>query len=426
MLPFLSCKDAAPPPEPPPPPPAQVERTLDLAGLGPVRAIGPQDPAAVTGVAVAIGAELPADPHLLRATVDVEAWKGRVRAGKGACWYPPGELETAAQQLEQAWSLPTYFRPIVVGRGWGADVVYASIATAPEETFAGGVAEGLCPAFDAPKKLCSRPGFSVDRTLPPAPKIPTRPDGAPRLAVVDPCPDADALLTGATRAPDVASAVRGFVPVVASPDGSRPPDDLARRLDALGLPLSYEWGASPRRVLIFVSGDGGWADLDRSLASALAQRGIAVVGLSSLSYFWVGRDRDGLTRDVQRIVDQLPEQLPVAIGGYSFGADTAPFALLGLGPRVDRLVILGPSQHASWRVDPVEMLTGSPSDQDRVPDAIRAAERPTLCIRPEVDDESGCPAGAPGVEVLAVPGGHHFGGDYDRLAERIAAFLDRS
>jgi type IV secretory pathway VirJ component len=47
-----------------------------------------------------------------------------------------------------------------------------------------------------------------------------------------------------------------------------------------------------------------------------------------------------------------------------------------------------------------------------------------LCVAPADDPDSGCPAGPrPGYERIAIPGGHHFGSDYDALASRIAAFV---
>ena len=40
---------------------------------------------------------------------------------------------------------------------------------------------------------------------------------------------------------------------------------------------------------IVMSGDGGWAGLDKDVAQALSAHGIPVVGLDSLRYFWSPR-----------------------------------------------------------------------------------------------------------------------------------------
>ena len=39
-------------------------------------------------------------------------------------------------------------------------------------------------------------------------------------------------------------------------------------------------------MAILLSGDGGWRDLDKTIAEDLQQQGIPVVGLDTLRYFW--------------------------------------------------------------------------------------------------------------------------------------------
>src|SRR5262245_17941303 len=45
-------------------------------------------------------------------------------------------------------------------------------------------------------------------------------------------------------------------------------------------------------MAFFASGDGGWADLDATIARAFAAQGIPVVGLNSLKYFQKRRTPD--------------------------------------------------------------------------------------------------------------------------------------
>ncbi|MCA9488918.1 MAG: hypothetical protein KC621_03325 [Myxococcales bacterium] len=203
--------------------------------------------------------------------------------------------------------------------------------------------------------------------------------------------------------------------------GAGSPSPVEERLAATSLPLAVDLGASPHRVLLLLSGDTGWTREHRALATALAARGIGVVGWSSLSYFWTERTPEELGADLARVVDALPPELPVAVGGFSFGADTLPFA--ALPERVDRVVLLSPGPHASWRVDLLGNLLGFSPTRWVVPDAVRALSRPTLCIAPTEDPSTGCPAD--GVEVRRLPGGHWLGGRWGtELAPLIADFLD--
>jgi type IV secretory pathway VirJ component len=53
-----------------------------------------------------------------------------------------------------------------------------------------------------------------------------------------------------------------------------------------------------RDMAIIVTGDGGWAELDKSVAAGLADAGIPTVGLSSLRYFWTPRTPEAAAADL--------------------------------------------------------------------------------------------------------------------------------
>ncbi|MEZ5420390.1 MAG: SpoIIE family protein phosphatase [Vicinamibacterales bacterium] len=55
-------------------------------------------------------------------------------------------------------------------------------------------------------------------------------------------------------------------------------------------------------MAVLLTGDGGWADLDKAVAAGLAAHGIPVVGWSSLSYYWSPRTPDGASADLARIL----------------------------------------------------------------------------------------------------------------------------
>ncbi|MBV9188539.1 MAG: hypothetical protein JO093_23230, partial [Acidobacteria bacterium] len=42
-------------------------------------------------------------------------------------------------------------------------------------------------------------------------------------------------------------------------------------------------------LVVFVSGDGGWAAIDREISKVLADDGMPVAGLNALQYFWTKR-----------------------------------------------------------------------------------------------------------------------------------------
>ena len=55
-------------------------------------------------------------------------------------------------------------------------------------------------------------------------------------------------------------------------------------------------------LAIVLSGDGGWRDIDKSLAEELRKQGVSVVGWDSLRYFWTRRSPEQLADDLGRVI----------------------------------------------------------------------------------------------------------------------------
>ena len=57
--------------------------------------------------------------------------------------------------------------------------------------------------------------------------------------------------------------------------------------DAPSMPvIEVPAGQSTDTVTLFLSGDGGWRDLDRDVAGEMAKLGYPVVGIDTLRYYW--------------------------------------------------------------------------------------------------------------------------------------------
>lgn len=467
-------------------PSGTVEETKSLPGFGDVTVYRPRDLANARGVVLFVSGDggwklgvvdmaRRLDDRAIVAGLSMPAWQKRAEKHPDACWYPAGELEVAAQALEKLYRLPRYVRPILVGYSSGATVAYGALAQAPPTTFRGAVSLGFCPDLEVKRRFCGtkawRPGWDEKKKqswLQEDPDMTEREGGGAKwialqglidqvcappqtVSFVAKVPHAKVVSLekvghgfsvpsrwGAAFDRSVAELLEARsildpVPHTVRQDVVlKSPEEVIAKLQALDLPLEVIWPPGAQSVVIFVSGDGGWADLDQGVAKRLASRGIAVVGWNTLRYFWLGKTPQGFADDLARVVRALPQDAAVFAGGYSFGAETVPVVVAGAADpaltRIAGLTLLGPGPYAAFEVSPLDWIrTSTHPTAHPVRRAIEHAARPVLCIAPEDDPDSGCPTGPfPGYTRAAVVGGHHFGSDYDELASRIAAFVSSS
>jgi type IV secretory pathway VirJ component len=205
--------------------------------------------------------------------------------------------------------------------------------------------------------------------------------------------------------------------------------------DVSGLPLHVvaTKSPSPTAVAVFLSGDGGWAGLDRRVSEDLAARGVGVVGLDSRSYLMKARTPDEAAADVARVIHHYTAQWAVqrvALIGYSRGADMAPFIANRLPSEVRSelalVALLAPAERASFQFHWTDLLTDTskPSDPPILPELERLRGAPVLCVYGKEEKESVCRlADTSAVRVDKRPGRHHFDGAYDAIAGEIIRLL---
>lgn len=183
-----------------------------------------------------------------------------------------------------------------------------------------------------------------------------------------------------------------------------------------------------KTLAIFLSGDGGWADIDKQVGEELAARGIAVVGFDSLKYFWQRKDPTVAAAALARVIAQYSaawKRDDIVLIGYSFGADVLPLLWQHLDvdtrARVSNIVLLGLSANGAFEVTVGGWVGVAPAHSLPTVPAIRSISGArVLCIHGNDEDGKACPALVPyGAEAVGLDGGHHFGGDYKKVAQII-------
>jgi type IV secretory pathway VirJ component len=189
---------------------------------------------------------------------------------------------------------------------------------------------------------------------------------------------------------------------------------------------------SSETLVVFVSGDGGWAKIDKSISGALANEGMPVVGLNSLQYFWTKRTPEVAAHDLGTIIDSSLvrwKKQKVILVGYSRGADVLPAMVARLTPeqqsKIRLLTLLAPSPRVEFEFHMVDWMHDSKKGLPVGPELAKLTSTKTICVWGDDDTDSLCRGLAlPHVKVVTLHGSHHFDGDYAKLARIILEALN--
>jgi type IV secretory pathway VirJ component len=398
----------------------------------------------------------------------------KLNASKESCVYPASDLELLSKFVQKTLGFPAYVPPVLVGYSSGATLAYAILAQAPPNTYRGAVSLGFCPDLDLQHPFCAGHGIA---SVPGAKGKglifqPTSTLEAPWIAfqgTIDQVCNKDDVVRYVSQVkngeivllPDVGhgfsktykwepqlrqaykqildktplqsvAAAKPAPPSLSAPGapvvmgGPRGGVPAVDDLPLVEVPVKS--GAPSGLMAVVISGDGGWAGLDKEVAGALSTKGIPVVGVNSLQYFWTARKPDGIAKDLERILRHYMatwNRQEVMLIGYSLGADVLPFAasrlpadLLG---KVKVLALLGPSTKAEFEFHVTDWLGGGSSGQPVLPEVKKLGGRPpVLWLHGSKESDSLCPSLTPAQgKSIELPGAHHFGGDYEAVANLI-------
>ncbi|HEV7356873.1 MAG TPA: AcvB/VirJ family lysyl-phosphatidylglycerol hydrolase [Steroidobacteraceae bacterium] len=376
--------------------------------------------------------------------IDLKKFKAVLEADGSDCVFPDGDLENLSHFVQAYSHNSTYLAPLLVGVGSGGSMAYAVLAQAPKDTFAGALSVGFCPHLNMDKPLCkgsgpemTHAGRGLGLDLKPLKSL-SNPWVTLQASEDSTCPAAAARdfvsrVHGAAIAtlPQVSDqSISAAFAKLATANSNRaiaPPAELG---DLPVVEVAAKPGTAPSDAFaIMMSGDGGWAGIDQDIAAALTAKGIAVVGLDSLRYYWTARTPQGVATDTDRLIRYYLAHFGkkrVLLIGYSQGADVLPFAVNRLpAPTkavVSLMAVLGMSEHALFEFHVSSWIADDNSGPETLPEVNNISGMPVLCIYGEDEHDSLCPKLDPNkFKIVKVKGGHHFDGNYADLADHIVS-----
>lgn len=355
--------------------------------------------------------------------VDTEPYLERIGAKK-ACHHMQGDAEALAHQIERELGTSAYYAPIMAGVGTGGMLAESALHEAPANTIDGAVSIDPAATLDPRARPCEREA--------PGPGLPGFWDVAA----------SPAMSPAATQMLQQMQAKGVHLTLHQIPAGQSEADTLVALItphlgkpqykpeDVSDLPLIELPAAHPTDMLaVVISGDGGWRDIDKSIAQELQRWGIDVVGWDSLRYFWSKKTPEQTAHDLARILRTYAARWHTkhfALIGYSFGADVMPFAYnrlpTDLRDKVTLMSLLGFAPAADFEIRVFGWL-GMPPSAEALPVKDEIARVPPAvvqCFYGADEDDTYCPklAGT-GATVIRTPGGHHFDGTYKKMAKMI-------
>jgi type IV secretory pathway VirJ component len=398
------------------------------------------DHGAPASVDAAAAAKLSAAGSLV-IEVDTDTYFATLDGLPDKCFNLGGDIEGLSRQLQHDRAYPTYRSPILAGAGLGGTLAEVALSQVPTATYAGAVSLDPVIAIPTRKPLCpGAPSSVADGGFSYGPYEDLQGFWAVGLTeAATPAMRAHLKTLGDNGTPLESQDLAGK-PAVADALA----DLVLARLDkpeadATGLaalPLVELPVDKPSDLMaIVLSGDGGWRDLDKTIADNLQQEGVPTVGLDSLRYFWSKKTPDETAHALALILKTYLAKWhanKVVLVGYSFGADVMPFAYnrlpANLRSHVASMALLGFSSRADFEITVGGWLGASSSD-DALPVKAEIAKVPPQmiqCFYGEEEEDTMCPSlAASGVEQIKTTGDHHFDGDYEALAKRILAGLKK-
>jgi type IV secretory pathway VirJ component len=182
--------------------------------------------------------------------------------------------------------------------------------------------------------------------------------------------------------------------------------------------------------VILLSGNGGWRDLDKSVTAYLNSRKISVLGLNTKQYLLSEKKPAQIAVDLEKLIDQYGSKWKnsqVVLIGYSMGAEILPFAVNRMNERytkkIQNVILIGPWQKATFKVKLADYFYEVNEGEDIYTELLKIKNINTYVICDD-NEYALCLKPLNGiVDYDELPGGHHFGGDYDALSKLIGKRL---
>ncbi|WP_207422854.1 AcvB/VirJ family lysyl-phosphatidylglycerol hydrolase [Desertivirga brevis] len=199
-----------------------------------------------------------------------------------------------------------------------------------------------------------------------------------------------------------------------------------------GLPVILYGSSAPtsRKMVLLLSGDGGWLEFNDKLAVEFSKNGYNTLGFNSRTYFWRSRSPEEASRDLTKLIARYARAwnaTQIVLAGYSFGADVTPFVYNrlpeNLKKRVVAIQLLSPFLSTDFKVHFSDLIGPGKDDRTyKVKNEVAKIRIPVYCFYGEEEE----PKSLLGIKrrnfILTLVQGDH---EYENAYKQIVNSLNR-
>jgi len=203
--------------------------------------------------------------------------------------------------------------------------------------------------------------------------------------------------------------------------------------DLSKLPLTAATKPGAKKIIFYLSGDGGMNSFSQKLTTAIQNKNFATVSLDSRKYFWDQKTPEKMTQDLSAAITHYLTTWNIdefSIVGYSFGAD----ATLMLVPRLSKdlqsklksIVLLSPSNSTDLVIKLTDMMGfGNKEGKYKVIAECNKIAQPIRFIFGK-DEDNGVYKSIPerkNISRIQIPGSHKFDNDTNSVVSAVSEGL---
>ncbi len=387
---------------------------------------------------------------ILLVKIDVASYLKELNKDNEDCIYLAGEFERLSQVIQKMAKLDEVSKPLLIGDGVGSALVYTILAQS-SKSFLGGVSYNFCPELPFTKKLCpdSEPKSSLTKKRKSINLEMTKSINIPwyfNLALKNTCQNKSALGFPQALAENYQAkrevfsctehSCELFDKFIKLSEEQKPQSPVIQTEKISELPLIElpSENAIKDYFIILLSGDGGWATIDKALGDYFQENQINVVGFDALKYFWKEKNAETLAQDLENIILNYQKKWgseKVLLIGYSLGAEVLPFALNKMENKIKSKVLstilLNPGLTAEFEIHFTDWLDiETPEDEQEIlPEISKLNRQSIICLYGSDEEEDSLCSKLKNSDIIVkeLGGSHHFDGDYETLAQTILKLL---